>query len=162
MSNIGALNTLYGYLTGAEYAAAVAAINASTTTWAGIDITVFAESYKVKVDAVKFKPAVQVVPSTMSPSAHTHSGENEDEHRFTVIVTDMDISAEAAQNKIMAHAWAVRHVVYNGFTSGRHYSGRVENVVFDTPSPQPQGPTVREVAIDVVVVSMDTYQSVDD
>ncbi len=163
MSNIKTRQLLYSWLTGADYAAAVAAVNASTTTWSGIDIEVFAESHQTAVQETRQMPAVIIIPQSMSPLIHEHSGEVENGHVFDVIVIDISDNAQDALDKVMAHCWCVRHVVYaNTSMNGRAYNATVDNITYSTNSTVPSGATVQQATVTVTINSLDSTTSLDD
>lgn len=161
MPNISVINRLQTILTGALYDAQVTAINADATTWAGVTIAAFAESYDYKPDNTIHHPAL-ICPLNSWELLQSETGQCEDlAYSFSVTVEAQDITPSALRKKLDAHEWAVRHVILNSMRDGDTiYLARVLGSTREAASPLPNGPLVASLTLDVEVKVRETWSAI--
>lgn len=155
MSMIGARDRLYSILTGSDYAAAVAAINANTGEYSAVTIAVFAQSRKHEVSQSATHPILFVIPDDGEVMVVEHSGYEEVMHAFRVIVEDRAPTTQAAYDQAMAHVAAVRKVVLTNVRSTKYWQTRVPRWEFGGAQAE-NGAFVAQVQIRVEIRELES------
>lgn len=150
MSMIGARDRLYTILTGADYAAAVAAINANTGEYSAVTVAVFAQSRSHEADQAAVHPILFVIPAGGEVAVVEHSGYEEVVHAFRVVVEDRAETTQAVYDQIMAHAAAIRKVVLTNGRTDKYWQTRVPSWDFSGAANQ-QGVYIAQVELRVEI-----------
>jgi len=151
MSMIGARDRLYDVLTGPDYAAAVAALNAAGGEYAGVTIAVFDRSRAHKVQETTSFPFLMIVPVDATVEVVEHSGRETVTHAFRVIVEDKAPNTDAVYSQIMAHAAAVRYCVHSFVRTVKYWHPRVPGWDFSDVAATGQGAFIAQVELRVEI-----------